>query len=144
MTHQSQEKTEIPPLRGCYAIASARDDRNKALLRMTGKGRSFPYGMLRNRFVRSIRQRIVILSEREGSRPCCHSEGEARSRSIPGGEESALEVAQNQRQVPRRFARSGRQGQVVIPSGCDRARVLVCHPDGVLFAGRISVLILRT
>jgi len=50
----------LPPLRGCYAIA--------ALLRMTGKGRSFPYGMLRNRFVRSIRQRIVILSEREGSR----------------------------------------------------------------------------
>jgi len=49
----------------------------------------------------------------------CHSEGEARSRSIPGGEESALEVAQNQKQVPRRSAPSGRQGQVVIPSGCE-------------------------
>ncbi len=55
-----EQKSEI--------LRYAQDDRNAALLRMTGKGRSFPYGMLRNRFGRSIRQRIVILSGREGSR----------------------------------------------------------------------------
>ena len=52
--------------------------RSFAALRMTNKGSTGPFLTL-----------------------VCHSEGEARSRSIPGGEESVLEAAQNQRQVPR-------------------------------------------
>ena len=51
--------------------------RSFAALRMTNKGNIGPFLTL-----------------------VCHSEGEARSRSIPGGEESALEVAQNQTRGP--------------------------------------------
>jgi hypothetical protein len=66
--------------------------RSFAALRMTNKGNIGPFLTL-----------------------VCHSEGEARSRSIPGGEESALEVAQNQRQVPRPLR--GRDRAVKQPSG---------------------------
>jgi hypothetical protein len=51
--------------------------RSFAALRMTNKGSTDPFLTL-----------------------VCHSEGEARSRSIPGGEESALEVARNQTRGP--------------------------------------------